>query len=194
MRNTDFSQEHRDDDLLARLRSQDPAALEDLFDRYARAAYGLALRVCGDAAMAEDVVQEAFLSLWRRPDTFEPSRGSIAAYLFRAVHNKAVDAVRHEQALKNRERAGSAGGMPGEDQEVVVEEDWLRYRRERVADALTGLSDRQREAIRLAYFEGLTYQGVAERLGIPEGTAKTRIRDGMIRLRALLDEAGASET
>jgi len=138
------------------------------------------------------VVQEAFLSIWQRAGRFDPDRGSAAAYLFAAVHNKAVDAVRREESLRRREEgvAECAGETGGEE---VVEAAWLGVRRKEVRSAVSRLSPIQREALELAYFEGLTYSEVAEKLGIPLGTAKTRLRDGMIRLRALLPHLEVGE-
>ncbi|MGH2768097.1 MAG: sigma-70 family RNA polymerase sigma factor, partial [Actinomycetota bacterium] len=145
------------------------------------------LKVCGNRSMAEDVVQEAFLSIWRRPASYRAERGSVGSYLLGAVHNKAVDAVRHEEALRRREQA-VAEWAQATAREDVVESAWLAVRRKEVRSALGRLSQVQRDAIELAYFEGLTYSEVADKLGIPLGTAKTRIRDGMTKLRNVLAE------
>jgi RNA polymerase sigma-70 factor (ECF subfamily) len=179
--------ESQDDDrsLLRRIAEGDQAALATLYDRYGAPALGIAVKICNNRALAEDVVQEAFLSIWQRAGRFDPDRGSAAAYLFAAVHNKAVDAVRHEESLRRRQEG--VGDIPAEtDAEMVVEAAWLGVRRQEVRRAVSRLSPIQREALELAYFEGLTYTEVADKLGIPLGTAKTRLRDGMIRLRALL--------
>ena len=176
-----------DAELVRRVAAGDRAAFERLYDRYAAAAFGIAKRVCGDSVLAEDVVQEAFLSIWRRPTTYQPDRGRVGSYLFGVVHNKAVDAIRHEESLRRREAASASGGVEeevGPDQ--VVESAWSVARGQEVRDAIGRLSSVQREAIELAYFDGLTCTEVAAKLGIPLGTAKTRLRDGMIRLRSLL--------
>lgn len=179
------SPEREDRELLLQVARGDEQAFARLYDRFAAPAFGLALKICGNRALAEDVVQEAFLSIWRKPGSYHPERGTVASYLFGAVHNKAVDAVRHEESLRRREQA--FGDQPEESgQEEVVEGAWIALRRDQVRDAMRRLSPVQREALELAYFEGLTYSEVAGKLGIPLGTAKTRLRDGMIRLRNLL--------
>lgn len=186
--------ESQDEDrsLLRRMADGDQAALAALYDRYGAPAFGIAVKICNNRALAEDVVQEAFLSVWQRAGRFDPDRGTAAAYLFAAVHNKAVDVVRHEESM--RRRGGDAGDFPAEtDAETVVEAAWLGVRRQEVRAAVARLSPAQREALELAYFEGLTYSEVAGKLGIPLGTAKTRLRDGMIRLRALLPHLAGEE-
>lgn len=185
------SAQEEDRELLLGVARGDRTAFARLYDRYAAATLGLALKICGSRTLAEDVVQEAFLSIWRRPASYRQERGTVAAYLFGAVHNKAVDAIRHEESLRRREQAFSdAPAESGGDE--VVEAAWLAVRRDQVRAALERLSDVQREALQLAYFEGLTYSEVAGKLGIPLGTAKTRLRDGMIRLRNLLSETAGS--
>jgi RNA polymerase sigma-70 factor (ECF subfamily) len=165
------------------------AGLSALYDRYGNAALGLAFKVCGNRTIAEDIVQEAFLALWQRPDSFDGERGSAGAFLLGIVHHKAVDAVRREASVHRREENFAAEPQGGSEDDVV-EAAWISMRRQKVLHALRQLSDVQREALELAYLHGLTYSEVADRLGIPLGTAKTRMRDGMIRLRALV---GASE-
>jgi RNA polymerase sigma-70 factor (ECF subfamily) len=178
-----------DAELFRRVAGGDREAFERLYDRYAATAYGIAKRVCGNSILAEDVVQEAFLSIWRRPTSYRPDRGRVGSYLFGVVHNKAVDAIRHEESLRRREAAyGGIEDEVGPDQ--VVESAWSVARGQQVRDAIGRLSSVQREAIELAYFDGLTCTEVAAKLGIPLGTAKTRLRDGMIRLRNLLRAGG----
>lgn len=179
------SGERSDRELLLRMTRGDQRAFESLYDRYVMSALGLAIKICGDRALAEDVVQESFLSIWRRPGSYSPDRGTVTAYILGTVHHKAVDAIRHEESLRRRER------LSMEDAQVdaldqPVEEAWLSMRRDRVRRAVALLSAPQREALELAYFEGFTYSQVADKLGIPLGTAKTRLRDGMIRLRDIL--------
>lgn len=174
-----------DQELLARITGGDQLALAALFDRYGSTALGVALKVCNNRVLAEDVVQEAFLSIWQRAGRFDAGRGTLAAYLFAAVHNKAVDSVRHESSVRRREEA-TMDTLTETAGEEVLEAAWLGVRRKEVRAAVEGLSPVQREALELAYFSGLTYTEVADRLGIPLGTAKTRLRDGMIRLRAQL--------
>ena len=178
---------HRDEDLalLERVVAGDQVAFAALFDRHGGQSLGLALRVCNNRALAEDVVQEAFLSIWQRAARFDADRGNVSTYIFTAVHHKAVDAVRHESSLRRREEAHAdpAVETPGDE---VGDAAWIGVRRAEVHSAVARLSPVQREALRLAYFEGLTYREVATRLRIPLGTAKTRLRDGIIQLRTLL--------
>jgi RNA polymerase sigma-70 factor (ECF subfamily) len=189
------SSHDQDDDrsLLRKVAEGDQAALADLYDRHSAAAFGLAVKICNNRALAEDVVQEAFVSIWQRARRFDPDRGSVSAYLMAAVHNKAVDAVRHEESLRRREEGVS--GLPVESgEDDVVEAAWLSVRRTEVRSAVSRLSPVQREALELAYFGGLTYGEVADKLGIPLGTAKTRLRDGLIHLRGLLPHLEAGDS
>ncbi|MGH2810626.1 MAG: sigma-70 family RNA polymerase sigma factor [Actinomycetota bacterium] len=181
-----------DRSLLAGIAKGDQLAFEMLYDRYSAAAFGVAWKICGSRSIAEDAVQEAFLSVWRRPGSFNPEKGSVAGYLFGAVHHKAVDAVRHEESVRRRELAASVE-QDEDSGEEPVENAWLALRRDRVRSALDTLSDVQREALELAYFGGLTYREVAEKLGIPLGTAKTRLRDGIMRLRGVMSPAEVGE-
>lgn len=185
--------EGQDGRLLLRITKGDQAAFEALYDRFVMPALGLAVKLCGDRALAEDVVQETFLSIWRRPGSYSPDRGTVSAYVLGMVHHKAVDAIRHEESIRRRERA-AADEPESSTGDELVDEAWISVRRDRVRSAVQKLSDVQREALELAYFGGLTYSEVADKLGIPLGTAKTRMRDGMIRLRDLLaDEERAKQ-
>ena len=147
----------------------------------------MALRVVSDATLAEEVVQDTFLALWRRPGSFDPGRGtSLKAFLAGVARNKAVDLVRREEAKRRvkesllREAEVQVGTAPSSAEGVGE--------RMEIRSALQQLSGVQREAVVLAYFGGRTYREVAEELGIPEGTAKTRLRDGLTRLRHLLSD------
>ncbi len=175
-------------ELVGGLAAGDQRCLSALYDRYGSAALGLAFKICGNRTIAEDIVQEAFLALWQRPDRFDAKRGSAGAFLMGIVHHKAVDAVRREESVHRREE-NFAGGAPEFSEDEVVEAAWISMRRQKVRAALGRLSDVQREALELAYLQGLTYSDVAARLNIPLGTAKTRMRDGMIRMRALLSQS-----
>jgi RNA polymerase sigma-70 factor (ECF subfamily) len=178
---------HLSDEALVLLaaRSQQPA-LAELYDRYGRPAYGLALRILRDEALAEDAVQEAFLGVWRGAARFLPERGKASAWILTLVHRRAVDLVRREErrSADTLERAPEPGGG------AVDEEVWLRLQRERVQAALRQLPDQQREAIELAYYGGFTQSELAERLGQPLGTIKSRMFTGLARLRELLGEPG----
>jgi RNA polymerase sigma-70 factor (ECF subfamily) len=182
--------------LVERLAAGDARAMEVLYDRYSRPAYGLARRITGEAVFAEEVVQEVFLALWRDPAKYDPARGGFASWLLAATHHKAVDAVRREETLRKR-RAQSAeeaeyyAAAPA-DGPAVEDAVWIRLRGERVRRALGTLPAPQRQALTLAYFGGYTQREIAALTGTPLGTVKTRMLAGMRRLRDLLD--GISET
>ncbi|MGA1775356.1 MAG: sigma-70 family RNA polymerase sigma factor [Nitriliruptoraceae bacterium] len=143
-------------------------------------------RILRDPAMAEEVAQEVLLEVWRKADRFDPARGSVAAWVATLARRRAVDRVRSEQAGRDRDDRVARRSQE-RDRDVVAEEVELRLEHWQVRRALAALSDRQREAIELAYFAGHTYRDVARVLGIPEGTAKSRLRDGLLRLRESLD-------
>jgi len=174
-----------DSDLLGGLAAGNQESLAALYDRYGKTALGLAFKVCGNRAIAEDIVQEAFLALWQKPDGFDARRGSAGSFLMGIVHHKAVDAVRREASVHRREENFAAEPQESSEDEVV-EAAWVAMRKSKVQAALGQLSHVQREALELAYLQGLTYSDVAARLNIPLGTAKTRTRDAMIRMRTLL--------
>ena len=189
MRRQPRAEEQSDDsDLLGSLACGNQESLAALYDRYGNAALGLAFKVCGNRAIAEDIVQEAFLALWQKPDSFDARRGSAGSFLMGIVHHKAVDAVRREASVHRREENFAAEPQESSEDEVV-EAAWVAMRKSKVRAALGQLSDVQREALELAYLQGLTYSDVAARLNIPLGTAKTRMRDGMIRMRTLLAQS-----
>lgn len=178
-------QDRRDRDLLARIASGSEEAFSELFRRYAPAAGGIALRVVGDAAIAEEVVQEVMVSVWRRAGAYDPARGSVRSWLLAQAHHRAVDAVRREEA--NRRRASATAPESGDDPiDDVVEEGWLASRRTRVRAALASLSSDQRNVLELAYYGGLTQSQVAEAAGIPLGTVKSRTLAAMSKLRSVL--------
>jgi RNA polymerase sigma factor (sigma-70 family) len=176
---------HLSDEALVALAARgESGALAELYDRYGRPAYGLALRVLRDAALAEDAVQEAFLALWRSADRFVPERAKASTWIMTLTHRRAVDLVRRE----DRRRAEPLEGAPVQSAEATDETAWLRLQRERVQAALRALPDQQREAIELAYYGGFTQSELAERLGQPLGTIKSRMFAGLARLRELLAE------
>lgn len=176
-----------DEALVALAARSEQSALAELYDRFGRPAYGLALRILRDEALAEDAVQEAFLTLWRTAGRFVPERGKASTWILTLVHRRAVDIVRHEE--RRRTHALEHSPEP-ESRETVDEEAWLRLQRERVQEALRKLPDQQREAIELAYYGGFTQSELAERLGQPLGTIKSRMFGGLARLRELLGEPG----
>lgn len=184
----------RDDVGLAeRLRARDDEALEYVIQTYGQAVYGMARRIVADATLAEEVAQDTFLALWRRPGAFDPDRGSLQSFLLGVARNKGVDLVRREES-RRRTRDALAAEMESTSTEGVGAEQMDEIdQRQEVVEALRELSPAQREAIVLAYFGGRTYREVAEELGIPEGTAKTRLRDGLIKLRETLGSRQGSE-
>jgi len=165
----------------------DEAALGEVYDQYASFVYGLAARVIGDARAAEDVSQEVFLTFWERPASFEPERGSLRTWLGTLAHRRAVDHVRREEARRRRaERAGARAVSAPDVEELAT----ALLAAERVRGALEVLPDEQRRAVQLAYFGGQTYRQVAQTLGIPEGTAKSRLRLALRRIADVLDAEG----
>ena len=176
-----------DEALVALVARSDEVALGELYDRFGRVAYGLARRILRDDALAEDAVQEGFLAVWRSAGRFMPERSKASTWLLTLVHRRAVDLVRREERRRAEaldERA--AATTPGTDQVV-----WLTLERERVQRALKALPDQQREALELAYYGGFTQSELAERLGQPLGTIKSRMFTGLGRLRELLTEPEA---
>jgi len=173
-----------DEALVALVARSDETALAELYDRIGGIAYGLAYRVLRDESLAEDAVQEAFLGLWRTAASFIPERAKASTWLLTLVHRRAVDLVRREQ----RRRAEPLEDAPEPVTESAEDDAWLRLDRERVQGALAQLPDQQREAIELAYYGGFTQSELAERLGQPLGTIKSRMFAGLARLRELLDD------
>ncbi len=164
-----------DEAVVALTARSDEVALAELYDRYGRVAYGLALRVLRDEALAEDAVQEAFLAIWRGASRFIPERAKASTWIMTLVHRRAVDLVRREE----RRRADPLPEIELESGEPSAEDIvWLRLERERVQAALRQLPDQQREAIELAYYGGFTQSELAERLGEPLGTIKSRMFTG----------------
>ena len=161
------------------------SAFDELYRRYARSAYGVALRVTSQDLIAQEVVQDAFLALWRAPEAFDPARGAFRSFFLSLVHHRAVDAVRREERLRRRtERAANLEPATGEDPaEDVVEDAYLRVRRKEVRAALTTLPPAQQQVLEMAYFDGKTQARIAEELGIPIGTVKTRTLAAMRKLR-----------
>ena len=172
----------------ARLVERDEAALGEVYDQYSSYVYGLAVRVIGDSCAAEDVAQEVFLSVWERPEAFDPARGSLRTWLGMLSHRRSVDYVRREEARRRRatrEASRRVTAIPDVEEVATA-----LVTAERVRAALDLLPDDQRRAIQLAYFGGKTYRQVAEVLCIPEGTAKSRLRLGLRRVAAALEIEG----
>lgn len=177
--------EHTDEELMLALARRDAGALEQLYDRYGRLAFSLAVRIVGSPETAEEIVQEAFLSVWRGAATYQNGRGAARTWLLSITHHRAIDAVRRKasrvQTAPIDERAQFVG-----EQDV-----WLdvsrSLAREEVRSALSHLPAEQRESIELAYFGGLTYPEIAAKLDVPLGTVKSRLRLGLQKLRGLIE-------
>jgi len=175
-----------DEALVALLARGDDGALAELYDRFGAVAYGLAIRIVRDATLAEDAVQEAFLTVWRTASRFVAERAKARTWILTLVHRRAVDLVRREQLR----RTEPLKEQPEAEGRTAHEEAWLRLERARVQEALKRLPDQQREAIELAYYGGFTQSELADRLGEPLGTVKSRMFTGLSRLRELLEEPG----
>ncbi|MEH3067969.1 MAG: ECF RNA polymerase sigma factor SigK [Aeromicrobium erythreum] len=169
------------DDLLVRVARGDEAAFAALYDVLGATVFGMARRVIRDPARAEEVAQEVFLQVWQTAARFDPARGTAKSWVLTLAHRRAVDAVRHDQAATNREN--SYDWSPGVDHDQVLETVTIRLEHEQVRRCLEGLTELQREAVNLAYYQGYTYAEVAQVLGANPATVKTRMRDGLVRLR-----------
>ena len=181
-------EEFSDAQLVTAIGRYSEVALAEAYRRHGGAVFGLAKRVLHSAPEAEDVTQEVFLRLWNQPDRFDPARGSLRSYLLAQTHGRAVDAVRSSASRRLREakdamrRARSAYDMQHEAWDLALAD--------QVTRAMGELPDDERRAIELAYFDGRTYREVARLLDQPEGTIKSRIRNGMRRMRTSLGDAG----
>jgi RNA polymerase sigma-70 factor, ECF subfamily len=173
----DLKEVSPDATLVSAIRDGDEQAMAQLYDRYSSLVYSIALRVLGETEAAEDILQEIFLRLWRNPATFDSSRGSLPAWLAVITRNRAIDVLRKRHSKTDLE-----------DVKVSVEPDLAsgveRSRiLEKIRGALRSMSEPQRSALEMAFFEGLTHTEIAEKSGEPLGTIKTRIRTGLLVLR-----------
>ena len=168
--------------LLKRAGRGDKDAFAELYDATSARVYGLAVRVVRDPAQAEEVAQESFLEIWRGSARFDATRGSAIAWILTIVHRKAVDRVRSAEAASRRDTTYQRQNQLVEH-DTTADAAHASLEARRVRSALTSLTDVQRQAVELAYFGGYTHTEVASMLDLPLGTAKTRIRDGLIRLR-----------
>ncbi|CAN5258150.1 sigma-70 family RNA polymerase sigma factor [soil metagenome] len=178
-----------DEALVALVARGDEPALAELYDRVGRVAYGLAFRVLRDDRLAEDAVQEAFLGVWRTAAAFRAERAKASTWILTLVHRRAVDLVRREERRRTEPLPDDVPTRPQDATDAADEAAWLRFERERVQAALKQLPDVQREAIELAYYGGYSQSELAERLGLPLGTVKSRMFAGLARLRELLDDS-----
>lgn len=187
----DAAADRSDEELMALLQRRDLGALEALYDRHHRIALALAFRVVGDFEAAEDVVQETFLSAWRQSATYHRDRGRVRSWLLSIARHRAIDRIR---------RARPAGQLTQLDASVVdpratdvLEAAEASVRRDRIVQALTTLSDEQRQTVELAYYGGLTHKEISEQTGLPLGTVKGRMRLAMDKLRLALADLGPDE-
>ncbi len=173
------------DALLMRVALGDVAAFEALYDDVAGTVFGVIRRVLRDEAQSEEVAQEVFLEVWRTATRFDTERGAASTWILTMAHRRAIDRVRSAQAAHDRDERVAVRDQPPAYDEVADQVE-TRLEHEQVRRCLTTLTDLQRESVRLAYYSGYTYREVAELLGVPLGTIKTRLRDGLIRLRDCL--------
>jgi RNA polymerase sigma-70 factor (ECF subfamily) len=173
-----------DEAVVSLVARSDDVALAELYDRHGRSAYGLAFRILRDETLAEDAVQEAFLAVWRGASRFLPERAKASTWILTLVHRRAVDLVRREE--RRRADPLPETGL-GATEGSAADAAWLHLERRRVQAALARLPDPQREAIELAYYGGFTQSELAERLGEPLGTIKSRMFSGLASLRELLE-------
>ncbi|MEU2429842.1 sigma-70 family RNA polymerase sigma factor [Streptomyces sp. NPDC007861] len=173
------------DELLVRVARGDQEAFSQVYDAVCGPVLGVVRSVLRDPAQSEEVTQEVLVELWRTAARYQPSRGSALTWTLTLAHRRAVDRVRSAQAAADREqKAARLGGTPAFDE--VVEQVEARLEREQVRRCLRTLTELQRQSVTLAYYRGLAYREVAELLAVPLGTVKTRMRDGLIRLRDCL--------
>ena len=172
------------DTLLAEVARGDHDAFESVYTRISAPVYGLARRVVRDPALAEEVAQEVLVGVWRTAARFDPARGSAMSWVMTLTHRRAVDRVRAEQAASDREIRARRAEPPPFDEVTEVVEDQMQA--ERVRRCMGTLTELQNEALRLSYYQGYTYGEVAKLLRVPLGTIKSRMRDGLIRMRDCL--------
>lgn len=193
MRRSDTTRVVRDGDredleLHRRLTVGDRGAFDELYRRYSSAAYGLAYRLTAQQILAQDVVHDAFLAVWRAPEAYDPARGPFRTFFLSLVHHRAVDTVRREERLRRRqERVSNLEPRHDEDvAEDVVDQAFMAERRKEVRAALETLPAEQRQVLEMAYFGGMTQVQIAQELAIPIGTVKTRTLAAMRKLRRAL--------
>jgi RNA polymerase sigma-70 factor, ECF subfamily len=179
-------EEVSDAQLVTSIARYSEVALAEVYRRHGGAVYGLARRVLNDPSEAEDVTQEVFLRLWNEPDRFDPARGSLRSFLLAQSHGRAVDAVRSTSSRRQRESRDAL--RTAQASYDLQHEVWDLAMADHVGRALAELPEEERRAIELAYFDGRTYREVARMLQQPEGTVKSRIRNGMRRMRAALSD------
>jgi RNA polymerase sigma factor (sigma-70 family) len=176
--------------------ARDEEGLRELYRRYGTVCYSLALRITRDRSLAEDVVQEVFVAAWDRASTFEETRGSVRSWLVTQAHHRAVDVVRKETSTKRRNLVLTVADpdreLPGAD--AVVEEEWLSQRRGQVRAAVAQLPENQQQVLQLAYFSGMTQREIADQIGVPLGTVKSRTITGLRQLKAHLGDTTGEDS
>jgi RNA polymerase sigma-70 factor (ECF subfamily) len=172
---------------MSRMRGGDTRALEELYDRHTPMLYGLVLRIVGRSHDAEEVLQDMWVQAWRRADTWEPARGTVAAWLITLARSRAIDRLR---SLAARQRAETAAPPPDPPaiENIPAASAEQRQRQQRIAAALASLGAQQREVLELAYFSGLSQSEIATRLGAPLGTVKSWTRQALLRLREVVPQ------
>ena len=179
-----------DGEVAAQLKRGEATAIESLYDRYGRLAYGLALRILGDRSAAEDAVQDAFLGVWRNARSFDLARGSLRTWLLTVVHNRAIDQLRGTARARQNvqyETAGETAEVPDAWEAVSIE-----LERKQVLEAFGQLPEAQRRTLELAYFQGYTHTEIARELNLPLGTVKGRLRMGLEKMRSFLQARGVT--
>ena len=180
-----------DADLIVAIESLDEAALSEVYQRHAGAVFALASRVLVERTHAEEIVQEVFLRLWEHPERFDGIRGSLRAFLLMETHARSVDRIRAEERRRVRETRAQRDATVSYNLDLELRDLTVA---EQIREAVSELTDQEREAIELAYFGGKTYRQVASLLEQPEGTIKSRIRNGLMHLRQRLLEQGIDES
>ncbi len=187
--NNGDAERERDKSLVTRVQNGDYTAIEELYARYSRQAYGLALRILNNSESAEDAVQDAFLRFWRQPGSFDSGKGRFVTWLLSIVHNLCIDQVRrkrHQTVSMDQEETQQQINYLADNSTPVHEEVWLSMQRTVIQQALDNLPQEQSRMIEMAFFKGLTHTEIAHETGQPLGTVKSRIRQGLMKLKGLM--------
>ena len=181
-----------DEDLMPLVEAADAEAFAALYDRHGRAAYSLAYRIMGDKQEAEDVVQEAFIRVWRSAGGYRVGRGSVRTWILSIVHNRGIDQIRSRAHLR-RKQDGIEASAPTSEPSEAFSETWKNAQQEQVREALNTLPQEQVQILELAYFSGYTHVEIADLLGLPLGTVKGRMRLGLKKLKGHFEARGIGE-
>ncbi len=181
-----------DEEIVARLMDGESGAMGALYDRYARLVFSLALKILNDSGAAEEVVQEVFVKVWRRAPEYSSERGKFSSWLTGIAHNHAIDELRRRRVRPSASNDESAAAEVIDESPAPLDMAMQSLERRRIVDALAEIPAEQRRVIEMAYFEGFTQQEISDRLHEPLGTVKTRMRLGMQKLKALLDDRSPS--